>query len=150
MRQEDLAVAARPKGSHGHGRDPPRWHRIARRSSSSAVRSSSDPAARQRCPQNRIGTPVAGYAPRVHIVDDSDTKFWLPRIHGQCVTSLHSLRHSHVMHYVVDRGLPLPIVQKQVGHRSLKTTSVYLSASTEKMAQAYKQARMDDKRPTTA
>jgi len=45
------------------------------------------------------------------------------------------------IHYVVDRGLPLPIVQKQVGHRSLKTTSVYLSASTEKMAQAHSEAR---------
>jgi site-specific recombinase XerD len=45
------------------------------------------------------------------------------------------------MHYVVDRGLPLPIVQKQVGHRSLKTTSIYLSASTETMAQAYRSAR---------
>jgi len=55
--------------------------------------------------------------------------------------TVHSLRHSHIMHYVVDRGLPLPIVHKQVGHRSLKTTSVYLSASTEKMAQAYNEAR---------
>jgi integrase len=55
--------------------------------------------------------------------------------------TVHSLRHSHIMSYVVDRGLPLPIVQKQVGHRSLKTTSVYLSASTEKMAQAYSEAR---------
>jgi integrase len=55
--------------------------------------------------------------------------------------TVHSLRHSHIMTYVVDRGLPLPIVQKQVGHRSLKTTSVYLSASTEKMAQAYNEAR---------
>ena len=45
------------------------------------------------------------------------------------------------MTYVVDRKVPLPIVQKQVGHRSLKTTSVYLSPSTEKMAQAYKAAR---------
>ncbi len=45
------------------------------------------------------------------------------------------------MGYVVDKGVPLPIVQKQVGHRSLKTTSVYLSASTEKMAQAYNAAR---------
>lgn len=60
--------------------------------------------------------------------------------------TVHSLRHSHIMNYVVDRGLPLPIVQKQVGHRSLKTTSVYLSASTEKMAQAYNQAR----KPTAA
>jgi integrase len=55
--------------------------------------------------------------------------------------TVHSLRHSHVTHYVIDRKLPLPIVQKQVGHRSLKTTSVYLSPSTEKMAQAYKAAR---------
>jgi integrase len=51
--------------------------------------------------------------------------------------TVHSLRHSHIMHYTVDRNLPLPIVQKQVGHRSLKTTSVYLSPSTEKMAEAY-------------
>jgi hypothetical protein len=50
--------------------------------------------------------------------------------------TVHSLRHSHVTHYVIDRKLPLPIVQKQVGHRSLKTTSVYLSPSTEKMAKA--------------
>lgn len=55
--------------------------------------------------------------------------------------TVHSLRHSHIMHYVVDRGVPLPIVQKQVGHRSLKTTSVYLSASTERMARAYDAAR---------
>ena len=58
--------------------------------------------------------------------------------------TVHSLRHSHLLHYVVDRGLPLPIVQKQVGHRSLKTTSVYLSPSTEKMAQVYNQARRDN------
>jgi len=50
--------------------------------------------------------------------------------------TVHSLRHSHVMHYALDRRVPLPIVQKQVGHRSLKTTSVYLAPSTEKMAQA--------------
>lgn len=55
--------------------------------------------------------------------------------------TVHSLRHSHVTHYVIDRKLPLPIVQKQVGHRSLKTTSVYLSPSTEKMAQAYNEVR---------
>ena len=55
--------------------------------------------------------------------------------------TVHSLRHSHVMHYVVDRGVALPIVQKQVGHRSLKTTSVYLSPSTEKIGMAYRMAR---------
>jgi len=51
--------------------------------------------------------------------------------------TIHSLRHSHIMHYTVDRGVGLSIVQKQVGHRSLKTTSVYLAPSTEKMAEAY-------------
>ena len=55
--------------------------------------------------------------------------------------TVHSLRHSHIMSYVVDKAVPLPIVQKQVGHRSLKTTSVYLSPSAEKMSQAYRQAR---------
>lgn len=54
--------------------------------------------------------------------------------------TVHSLRHSHIMHYAVDRGVPLPIVQKQVGHISLKTTSVYLRPSTEKMAEAYRKA----------
>jgi len=54
----------------------------------------------------------------------------------------HSLRHSHCMIYIVDKKVPLPIVQKQIGHHSLKTTSVYLQPSTEKMAQAYKQARL--------
>ena len=55
--------------------------------------------------------------------------------------TVHSLRHSHIFFYVVDRKLPLPIVQKQVGHKNLKTTSVYLQPSTEKMAEAYKKAR---------
>jgi integrase len=45
--------------------------------------------------------------------------------------TVHSLRHSHVMHYAVDRGVALPIVQKQVGHRSLKTTSVYYAQPVE-------------------
>ena len=60
--------------------------------------------------------------------------------------TVHSLRHSHIMNYVVDRGVPLPVVQKQVGHRSLKTTSIYLAPSTEKMAQAYSVARQQSAR----
>jgi integrase len=55
--------------------------------------------------------------------------------------TVHSLRHAHIFSYVVDKQVPLPIVQKQVGHRSLKTTSVYLQPSTERMAQAYRKAR---------
>ena len=60
--------------------------------------------------------------------------------------TVHSLRHSHVTHYVIDKKLPLPIVQKQVGHRSLKTTSIYLSPSSEKMAEAYDAVRNKERR----
>src|SRR3990172_6859197 len=55
--------------------------------------------------------------------------------------TVHSLRHSHIMHYVHVYKLPLPIVQKQVGHKSLKTTSVYLRPSDEHVGQAYAEAR---------
>ena len=55
--------------------------------------------------------------------------------------TVHSLRHTHCMTYVVDKKVPLPIVQKQVGHSGLKTTSVYLSPSPEKIAKAYGLAR---------
>ena len=57
--------------------------------------------------------------------------------------TVHSLRHTHLMSYIVDKKVPLPIVQKQVGHRSLKTTSVYLRPSTEKMAEAYEKAVLE-------
>ena len=55
--------------------------------------------------------------------------------------TIHSLRHSHIMHYVHAYKLPLPIVQKQVGHTTLRATSVYLRPSDEHVAQAYDQAR---------
>jgi integrase len=58
--------------------------------------------------------------------------------------TVHSLRHSHIFHSVVERSIPLPIVQKQVGHRDLKTTAVYLVPSTEKMAEAYNTAYQKD------
>ena len=57
--------------------------------------------------------------------------------------TIHSLRHSHLMHYIHIYKLPLPVVQKQVGHRSLKATSVYLNPSEELVAQAYSEARQD-------
>ena len=56
--------------------------------------------------------------------------------------TVHSLRHSHIMHHAVDHGIPLPIVQKQVGHRSLKTTSLYLRPSTEKIAEEYEKIKI--------
>jgi integrase len=56
----------------------------------------------------------------------------------------HSLRHAHAVRYIIDKKLPLPIVQKQLGHRSLKTTSIYLQPSSEKIAEAYTEAREKD------
>ncbi len=54
--------------------------------------------------------------------------------------TVHSLRHSHIMHHIHVRELPLPIVQKQVGHRTLKATSAYLKPSDEAVAEAYESA----------
>lgn len=51
--------------------------------------------------------------------------------------TIHSLRHSHIMHHIHIFKLPLPIVQKQVGHRTLKATSVYLNPSDEAVGEAY-------------
>jgi len=55
--------------------------------------------------------------------------------------SCHSLRHSHIMHYVHNFKVPLSIVQKQVGHQSLKTTGIYLQASEEEVGGVYAEAR---------
>jgi integrase len=42
--------------------------------------------------------------------------------------SLHSLRHSHGSHLVVD-GVPLPVVAERLGHSSIRTTvDVYTHA----------------------
>ena len=52
--------------------------------------------------------------------------------------TIHSLRHSHIMHHIHNYKLPLPIVQKQVGHRTLRATSVYLNPSDEAVREAYR------------
>ena len=63
--------------------------------------------------------------------------------HGRVLHELtiHSLRHSHIMHYVHVHKLPLSIVQKQVGHKTLAATSVYLRPSDEQVGQAYQEVR---------
>ena len=107
-------------------------------------------------PGRRWSTPYAENRIR-QIFQRYTNKAGLQQVYGQDTRgrnlkmfTVHSLRHSHIMHYVVDKGVPLPIVQKQVGHHSLKTTSIYLSASTEKMAQAYDAARRSAAVPQTA
>lgn len=54
--------------------------------------------------------------------------------------TIHSLRHGHIMHYIHIHKLPIAVVQKQVGHTSLKTTSVYLNPSDEAVSEAYREA----------
>ena len=46
-----------------------------------------------------------------------------------------------ISHYIYHHSLPLSIVQKQVGHRSLRSTSVYLNPSEETVAAAYSEAQ---------
>lgn len=62
--------------------------------------------------------------------------------------TIHSLRHSHIMHYVHVYKLPLPIVQRQVGHKTLKATSVYLRPSDEAVGNAYADVRRYSSRMT--
>ena len=57
--------------------------------------------------------------------------------------TLHSLRHAHLMIYIHIYKLPLPIVQKQVGHRTLRATSFYLNPSDEAVGNAYEEARSE-------
>jgi integrase len=57
--------------------------------------------------------------------------------------SVHSLRHSHIMAYIHVHQLPLPIVQRQVGHKSLRSTSVYLNPSDEAVAEAYQRVQTE-------
>lgn len=53
----------------------------------------------------------------------------------------HSLRHGHIMNAIHAYNLPLPIVQRQVGHRTLRATSFYLNPSDEAVGDAYEAAR---------
>ena len=56
--------------------------------------------------------------------------------------TVHSLRHTHIMHFIHVHKLPIAVVQKQVGHTSLKTTSVYLNPSEEAIAEAYRHVQV--------
>ena len=60
--------------------------------------------------------------------------------------TIHALRHAHIMHHVHEYKVPLPIVQKQVGHKTLKATSVYLKPSDEAVAEAYEEATSSPRR----
>ena len=90
--------------------------------------------------ENRIRQVFLKYAKRAGLDREYGRDVRGRKLHQFTV---HSLRHGHVMTYVHLYKVPLPIVQKQVGHRSLKTTSVYLNPSEELVAETYSEARQD-------
>jgi len=48
----------------------------------------------------------------------------------------HTLRHSHVVHALMDK-IPISAVQKQVGHKRLSTTAIYSDLAPEQVKEAY-------------
>lgn len=48
----------------------------------------------------------------------------------------HTLRHSHVVHALMDK-VPIAAVQKQVGHKRLSTTAIYSDLAPEQVKEAY-------------
>lgn len=98
------------------------------------------PRADHRTPysENRIRQIFRTYAGRVGLDRVYATD---GRGRGLRELTVHSLRHSHIMHYVHVHKLPLPAVQRQVGHKTLKATSVYLRPSDELVGQIYAAAR---------
>ena len=55
--------------------------------------------------------------------------------------TIHTLRHSHCMHYIHIYKLPVPIVQKQVGHTTLDATMLYCRPTDEFVGESYQAAR---------
>lgn len=50
--------------------------------------------------------------------------------------SAHTLRHSHIVHALLDK-VPLSAIQKQVGHKRLTTTQIYSDLAPEQVKEAY-------------
>ena len=50
--------------------------------------------------------------------------------------SPHTLRHTHIVHALLDR-IPIAAVQKQVGHKRLATTQIYSNLAPEQVREAY-------------
>jgi integrase len=71
--------------------------------------------------ENRVRQVFRHYAERAGLqreygTDSQGRKLWR--------FSVHSLRHTHCMHYIHVHKLPVPVVQRQVGHRTLDATMV--------------------------
>jgi site-specific recombinase XerD len=48
----------------------------------------------------------------------------------------HILRHSHVVNALM-AGVPVPMIQKQVGHKRLSTTEIYATVAPALVKEAY-------------
>lgn len=48
----------------------------------------------------------------------------------------HTLRHSHIVHNLLER-VPITAIQKQVGHKRLTTTQIYSDLAPEQVRAAY-------------
>lgn len=48
----------------------------------------------------------------------------------------HAIRHGHAV-YAVERNVPLPIIQRILGHASISTTSVYLTMTAQDAQRYY-------------
>lgn len=88
--------------------------------------------------ENRLRQIFLGYAAKAGVESEYGRDARGRVLHR---LTIHSLRRSHIMHYIHVHKLPLPIVQRQVGHKTLKATSVYLNPSEEAVAEAYGQVR---------
>ena len=53
--------------------------------------------------------------------------------------SPHTLRHTHIVHALLDK-VPITAVQKQVGHKRLTTTQIYSDLAPEQVKEAYDKA----------
>jgi len=51
----------------------------------------------------------------------------------------HTLRHTHIVHALLNK-VPIPAVQKQVGHKHLTTTQIYSNLAPEQVKEAYDNA----------
>ena len=96
------------------------------------------PRKRKHYSENRIRQVFQRYAKKAGLDREYGRDVFGRRLH---TFTVHSLRHAHIMHYIHIHKLPIAVVQKQVGHTSLKTTSVYLNPSEEAVAEAYRSAQ---------